>query len=476
MTIFQGFFITEVDTNSYQRPSLLQPQVVHQQQQAKHEDVLPTPPDTTDEHIKLSHQKPVAKRNEAQYNAAATALVKLPPVQNLNMKNIFKNVKYVPATATVVNQSLKQVTHASNDLGPPTKKKPKNAIPLRKEERQQLINKKIHEIAAQLMKNNNFEHSFSKHAPESQSPRSIVSSKSKRSTKSTTSSKAQEPTASQQETAPTEEDTHSLPPISIASSKKSVIEQIVQLVKDQVAQETKEATTTHVDQTEDTKTTHSRQSQALSDLLSSTSSVTRSQISGMSSLSSKKKNESHVSLGSDADADRLNQIEESLRAEQKARRHVQKALKMILKKQEALLSKISEEDRAKLEAIDKQMKEEKAQRKHRRKMEAEAQQQHDAKSVRSEQQVRSDSSASKYDINTLQKLVVDMYTQLQSMSHVSNDIRMQRFVTRIKAKHPELSEVVREQMLSNPSPITVREAQYQRTVPVIDHKGCIVYA
>ncbi|KAL9642710.1 hypothetical protein ABK040_009789 [Willaertia magna] len=68
-------------------------------------------------------------------------------------------------------------------------------------------------------------------------------------------------------------------------------------------------------------------------------------LSTTSSRKSNRSRKSEFSIGSDADSDRIRQLESSLREEEESRKNVMKTLEEIQKKQEFLLSKLSSEER-----------------------------------------------------------------------------------------------------------------------------------
>ncbi|EFC38556.1 predicted protein [Naegleria gruberi] len=180
-----------------------------------------------------------------------------------------------------------QFNNGIRKLPPPQKKDA--YYPLKKLNKR----KQIEELAAELSKKDNFGHSFSKHSVDDDT----LSVRSRRSTKS-----------------------RSLPPISTRSENSDAISQAFS------------------DLNPDRDYHDDKISQ-----FSSTSKNSRKSRKGESEVS--------FSIGSDAESDRIRQLEESLKQEESSRQTFLKVLDDIQKKQEYLLSKLSPDDRKQFENL-----------------------------------------------------------------------------------------------------------------------------
>ncbi|KAG2370748.1 hypothetical protein C9374_011526 [Naegleria lovaniensis] len=171
--------------------------------------------------------------------------------------------------------------------------------------------KQIEELAAELSKKDNFEHDFSKHSINNEDDKVSVRSKH-----SSTGSKSK-----------------SLPPLNPTREQSDAISQAFSDLNPDASLElpTKEATN---DDKFDTKSIFSSRSKY-----------------SQRSRKSKAPSELSFSIGSDAESDRIRQLEHSLKHEEEARRNILKILDEIQQKQEFLLNKLSEQEREQFESM-----------------------------------------------------------------------------------------------------------------------------
>nr|CAG4709238.1 unnamed protein product [Naegleria fowleri] len=241
-----------------------------------------------------------------------------PPIQELAnyMNALNRKVQQKKFSGIDQRNSLHQpiVVHSYKDsqfnnglrkLPPPPKKDA--FYPLKKLNKR----KQIEELAAELSKKDNFEHDFSKHSINNEDDKVSVRSKH-----SSTSSKSK-----------------TLPPLN-PNTREQMSDAISQAFSDLNPDAVAESPTKPInDDKFDTKSIFS----------------TRSKYSQKSRKS--KLSELSFSIGSDAESDRIRQLEHSLKHEEEARRNILKILEEIQQKQEFLLNKLSQQEREQFESI-----------------------------------------------------------------------------------------------------------------------------